>query len=76
MSINIRLEPVAKKYHIVRKECPNCDAKFVFRVADKEVKEVLGDGIADLGKKTVECKTCLSTFKYEVDDTKPFVDFS
>ena len=76
MSIGIKPEPIAKGYDIVRKECPNCRAEFVFRVADKEVKEVLGDGVADLREKTVKCKTCLSTFKYDVFEPKVHVGFS
>jgi hypothetical protein len=38
--------------------------------------EVLGDGVADLREKTVKCKTCLSTFKYEVLEPKLHVGFS
>jgi len=66
MLVNINPEPIEKGYGIVRTKCPNCSAEFVFRVTDKEVIEVLGDGVANPRDKTVKCKTCLSTFKYEV----------
>jgi predicted RNA-binding Zn-ribbon protein involved in translation (DUF1610 family) len=38
MSVGINLELSVKGHNIIRKECPNCGAEFVFRVADKKVR--------------------------------------
>jgi uncharacterized protein with PIN domain len=66
MSVDIKLESGAKGYKIVRKKCPNCNADFVFRLAENEVYDVLGEAYNYPEEKVVRCKVCMSTFKYEV----------
>lgn len=66
MSIGIELKDGVKGYKIIRKKCKNCGADFVFRIADNEVYDVVGDAYSYPEEQVVRCKVCLSTFKYEV----------
>ncbi len=72
---NIQLDAGVKGYEIIRKKCPNCDAEFIFKLHDKEVHDVAGEGYNYPDEKVVRCKICMSTFKYTVDESIPHVGF-
>lgn len=73
MPLDIKLESGIKGYKIIRKECKNCGASFIFRLADNEVYDVVGDAYTYREENVVRCKVCLATFKYKVTEKKPRV---
>ena len=75
MQVSIKLKPGVKGYRIIKKKCANCGAIFMFRLANNEVQDVIGEAYNYPEEKTVRCKVCLSTFKYEVFHVEPHVGF-
>jgi len=70
LPIDIKLEPIAKYYTVIRKKCPFCKADFKFLLDGNQIREVQG-AERDSEEKTVKCKVCHSKSKYEVVETEP-----